>query len=151
MTPVRRLARTALLAALPLAFFAGCSSDPQEDYCNLVVDRQAELTERTGDAGAEGLLVALPIFVELAEESPGDIADEWDQVVGALSRLERVLEDEDVRPAEFDPQNPPEHLDKDALQRIEVAADRVRHPDTVAALSAVEQHARDVCQTPLSL
>lgn len=150
MTRPGRLRAAAVLLAVP-ALLAGCSSGPQEEYCQLVVDRQDELTERTGDAGAEGLLVALPIFTELAEEAPRDIAEEWEQVVDPLTRLQRVLEEENVDPATFDPKNPPEHLDDEALGRIEVAADRVRHPDTVSALNAVEQHARDVCQTPLSL
>ena len=146
-----RLPAGIAVLALALGPLAGCSEDPYAEYCERVEENQADLTRVLGDAGDEGLLAALPIFTELSEAAPRDLVDEWDRVVGSLTRLRDTLEAEGVEPGEYDAANPPEGLDAAAIGRIEAAAERVAAPETIEALGGIEQHARDVCQTPLSL
>lgn len=141
-----------LLAALLLAgLLAGCGGDPQEEYCEAVKDRQEELTEITTSGERTALLEALPVFRDLAAEAPSDIRHEWRQVVSSLEGLEEALDEAGVDPATYDARKPPPGLVEEERQRIEAAAGEVASNRTVEALAGVEQHARDVCKTPLSL
>jgi hypothetical protein len=100
------------------------------------------------DAGA--LFGVLDTYDELREEAPRDIADEWDAVIAPLRRLEEVLADHGVDPSTYAADEPPAHLDDEARKAIEAAAREVGSEQTVTAMAAVEQHALDVCGTPLS-
>ena len=136
-----------LLAALALT---GCSGDPQEKYCDAVEDHQAELTEIAASEDTGALFDALDAYDDLREHAPRDIADDWDAVIGPLSDLERVLADNGVDASSYASDDPPADLDDAGRKEIEAAARRVGSEQTVTAMAAVEQHALDVCGTPLS-
>ena len=121
----------ALLLLVPVAA-VGCSSDPQEGYCEAVEDHQAALSE-----------VA-------ASDEPADIADDWADVVEPLHRLQRVLDEHGVDASSYAADAPPGDLGEKARAAIEAAAREVGSERTVTAMAAVEQHALDVCGTPLS-
>jgi hypothetical protein len=137
----------ALLAALALG---GCSDDPQADYCDAVRDHQEELTEIAADSDAGAIFDALDAYDDLAEEAPRDIADDWQSVIGPLRDLQQALEDSGVDPSTYSAEKPPAGLDDAARLDIEAAARKVGSEQTVTAMAAVEQHALDVCGTPLS-
>jgi hypothetical protein len=137
----------ALLAALAAG---GCSSDPQADYCDAVRDHQEALTEIAADDDAGAIFDALGAYDDLAAEAPRDIADDWTSVIGPLRDLQRALEDSGVDPSTYSAEKPPAGLDDAARQDIEAAARKVGSEQTVTAMAAVEQHALDVCGTPLS-
>ena len=139
------------LAALALALPLAACSDADSDYCEAVKERQEELTEVLAQGGPTALLEALPIFQDLAAEASVDIRDEWDTVIDALEGLNDALEDAGVDPEAYDAEKPPPGLSTEERDRIEAAARDVADPKTVAALSGVDQQARDVCKTPLSL
>ena len=104
-----------------------------------------------GGGAPDALLKALPIFRDLADDAPEDIADDWAVVVDAISALQKALDDADVDPATYDRDHPPAGLsaaDKDA---IDAAARGLTAEATVTAFSAVDQQAKDVCGTPLQL
>ena len=61
-----------------------------------------------------------------------------------------MLADHGVDPSSYTPDEPPADLDDEARQEIEAAAREVGSEQTVTAMAAVEQHALDVCGTPLS-
>ena len=140
-----------LALALPFLLVAACSDDPESAYCEVVEERQEELTEVLAGGGPTALLEALPIFEDLASEAPVDIRDEWDTVVDALQGLEEALEDAGVDPATYDSEKPPAGLSTKERDRIEAAASEVADPKTAAALAGVDQQARDVCKTALYL
>ena len=142
-----RAATLLLLAALALT---GCSGDPQEDYCEAVADHQAELTEVAASEDTGALFDALDTYDDLREQAPRDIADDWDAVIDPLRELEQVLEDNDVDPSSYSSDEPPADLDDEGRTEIEAAAREVGSERTVTAMAAVEQHALDVCGTPLS-
>lgn len=144
-----RLVGTALLVLATVA--VGCSDDPYADYCEVVTDNQEELTGIIGDGGSDVLLRALPIFRELEDAAPSDIRDDWKIVVSGLTALESALEDADVDPATYDREALPEGVSDEERDRIDAAAQDLRSADSVAAYTAVEQQARDVCKTPLRL
>jgi hypothetical protein len=144
---VRRLVPAAVLAGLALG---GCSGDPQERYCESVEEHQAELTEVAADDDPGAVFDALDAYGELAEQAPRDIADDWSAVVDPLRALEQVLAAHDVDPSDYDAESPPPGLDEGARAEIEAAARDVGSEQTVRARAAVEQHALDVCGTPLS-
>jgi len=137
-----------LLVAAGLA--AGCSGDPQADYCEVVEDHQVTLTDIAASTDAGTLFNALPIYDDLAEEAPDDIAGEWVQVIDPLRRLEAALGDAGVDPSSYAAAAPPADLDPGDREAIEAAARAVGSEQTVAAMASVEQHALDVCGTPLS-
>lgn len=144
---MRRLAPAALLVSLALG---GCSGDPQERYCEAVEEHQAELTEVAASDDPGALFDALEAYDDLAERAPRDIDDDWSAVVDPLRTLEQALADHDVDPSDYDAESPPSGLDEEARAEIEAAAREVGSEQTVRAMAAVEQHALDVCGTPLS-
>lgn len=144
---MRHLVPAALLAGLVLG---GCSGDPHERYCETVEEHQAELTEVAAADDPGAVFDALDAYDDLAERAPRDIADDWSVVVDPLRALERALAEHDVDPSDYDAESPPPGLDQGARAEIEAAARDVGSEQTVRAMAAVEQHALDVCGTPLS-
>jgi hypothetical protein len=138
----------AVLLLLPLA--AGCSGDPQEDYCERVEGHQAALTEVAASEDMAAIFDALEAYDDLAEHAPRDLADDWDAVVDPLHALEDVLDEHEVDATTYSADEPPAGLDDEARSEIETAARAVGSERTVTAMAAVEQHALDVCGTPLS-
>lgn len=144
---MRGLVPAALLAGLALG---GCSGDPQERYCERVEEHQAELTEVAASEDPRAVFDALDAYDDLAEQAPRDIADDWSAVVEPLRALEEALAAHDLDPSDYDAESPPSGLDEEARSEIEAAARQVGSEQTVRAMAAVEQHALDVCGTPLS-
>ena len=142
-----RAAAAVLLVAVALS---GCSSDPQEAYCDAVAEHQEELTDVAASEDTGALFDALDTYDELRERAPRDIADEWDAVIDPLRELERVVDDHGVDASTYTSDEPPADLDAAGRREIEAAAREVGSEQTVTAMAAVEQHALDVCGTPLS-
>lgn len=147
---MRRHLRVApVLAALVAGATVGCSSE-QEAYCEAVAEHQAALSEIAASREPGAVLDALDVYRELRAEAPRDIRDEWSQVVTRLEALQQALDDAGVDPASYDPGRAPDGLPDDDRRAIEAAARDLGRPETVEAMSGVEQQARDVCGTPLS-
>jgi hypothetical protein len=147
---VKPLAPAALLLGLACVTVTGCSSDPQADYCTAVEEHQADLSDVAASEDAGAVFDAVDDYEELAEQAPRDIADDWSAVLDPLRALEEVLDAHDVDPSTYRADKPPAGLDADAREEIEAAARAVGAQRTVDAMAAVEQHALDVCGTPLS-
>ncbi len=144
--------RRTLAALLLLPGLAGCGEDDRfADYCEEVKTQQRPLTEAAAQEGATGLIVALPSFEALQEKSPPDIADEWATVTRRIQVLVDALEEAGVDPATYDRENPPEGLSEEDRAAIDAAARELASPAVVVALEGVQQQARDVCKTPMSL
>jgi hypothetical protein len=142
--------RAPLLLLLVTLALTGCSGDPQEQYCETVTDHQEELTEIAASEDTGALFDALDVYDDLREQAPRDIADDWDAVIDPLRRLDEVLADNGVDASLYTSDAPPADLDTEGRQEIEAAAREVGSEQTVTAMAAVEQHALDVCGTPLS-
>jgi hypothetical protein len=143
---VRRAAALLLLLALGQGATA-CG----QDYCGAVEEHQAELTDATASGSPSALLEALPVFRELREQSPADIRDDWNVFVDALEELDDALRDADIDPASYDPDHLPDEVTGDEQERIESAGSGLADPAVVRAFDSVQQQAKDVCHTPLSL
>ncbi|HEY0950861.1 hypothetical protein [Nocardioides sp.] len=141
----RLLAVTLLLPAL-----AGCGSGT-DDYCGAVKDHQEELSDIVGSGEPDALLRALPVFRDLQGKAPDDITDEWQQVVGRIEALQEALDEADVDPRTYDRDHPPEGVTAEQKARIDAAAKELGGGTTLRALQDLDQQARDVCQTPLTL
>ena len=146
-----RLRVAAAVALLTGALVSACGSDPYADYCDAVKSHQEQLTKTLGAGGPQALLRALPTFQDLADEAPRDIADDWAVLTGALTGLRDALDAAGVDPTDYDPAKPPTGVTQQEQQRIAAAATEVGGERTRAALAAVDQQARDVCHTPLTL
>ena len=139
-----------VVALLAILAAGGCSNDPQADYCDAVEEHQAELTDLAAADDPGAVFGALDAYDDLREKAPRDIVDDWDSVVGPLRDLEQVLSDRGVDPSTYSAEDPPVGLTDDDRKEIEAAARAVGAQRTVEAMAAVEQHALDVCGTPLS-
>ena len=137
-----------LLVLLPLL---GACADRQETYCAAVEEHQQELTRITTGGQRDALLRALTIFKDLEAKAPADVTDEWQQVVGRIEDLDEALRAADVDPSTYDPDDPPAGLGDEDRARIEAAARELASGPTRQALTDLDQQARDVCHTPLSL
>jgi hypothetical protein len=142
-----------LLAALLGSALAGCGADddPFAAYCDEVRAQQQPVTEALATDGPTALIEALPSFTALSERAPDDIADEWSTLVGAIHGLVEALEDAGVDPATYDRDASSGEVTTEQQAAIDAAARRLTAPETVLALDAVQQQARDVCKNPLSL
>ncbi|WGX94390.1 hypothetical protein [Nocardioides sp. L-11A] len=134
-----------------LLVLRGGEDDPFAGYCSEVADRREDVGAALSAGATTGLLRALPSFEALADRSPDDIRDDWRLVVTRISDLEDALDDAGVDPAAYRVEDPPPGLADDDRLAIEAAAVRLGSPETATALARVEQQARDVCKTPLSL
>ena len=144
---MRLLAVVVLLACLAVT---GCSGDPQADYCDAVEEHQVALSDIAASDDAGALFGALDAYEDLQDKAPRDIADDWAAVIEPLRELEQVLSDNGVDPSSYAADKPPADLDHEGREAIEAAARKVGSEQTVTAMAAVEQHALDVCGTPLS-
>jgi hypothetical protein len=129
---------------------AGCA-DQKEKYCDAVEDHQQELGDVLGDGSPDALLKALPIFRELEDKAPEDLRDEWKTVIDAIEGLQQALEDAGVDAATYDRDHPPEGVSQADRDAIDEAARQLTSEATVTAFSGVDQHAKDVCGTPLQI
>jgi hypothetical protein len=147
-----RVAGAAMLAVGPL-LLAGCGGDddPFAGYCEEVEAQRPALSEDLAAGGSTGLIDALPELQKLAAKAPDDIQDEWDTVTSRIGDLVSALEDADVDPATYDRKRPPDGLTPEQKDAIDAAAQALVTPEMTEALNAVEQQARDVCKTPLTL
>ncbi|MDN4175666.1 hypothetical protein QWY28_22075 [Nocardioides sp. SOB77] len=157
----------ALLAALLLLVPAtACSQDPHERYCEVVEEQRPELSEAVADGSPGALIAALPSMEALEDAAPRDLRDEWDLVTGRVRELGEALEDAGVDPATYDPVEEPEdgaddeaggaedgadEVTEEERARIDAAVRELVAPATREALAGVQQQARDVCGTQLTL
>lgn len=144
------MTRALLLIVVATLALAGCSADPQEKYCETVTEHQEELSDIAASEDTGALFDALDAYDDLREHAPRDIADDWDAVIEPLRTLDEVLADNGVDASSYAADDPPDDLDAAGRREIEAAAREVGSERTVTAMAAVEQHALDVCGTPLS-
>ena len=142
----------AMLAALSV-LMVGCGEDddPFEAYCKEVKAQRASLSEDLAGGTATSLIEALPEFEKLSDKAPDDIQDEWATVTSRIGDLVEALEDAGVDPATYDRRKPPAGLTEKEKAAIDAAAQALATPAMVSALDGVEQQARDVCKTPMTL
>jgi len=113
--------------------------------------QRPELSEAVAGRPPAALIEALPQLEALEDAAPRDIRDEWDLVVGRVRELRDALEDAGVDPTTYDREEPPPGVGADERARIDAAAEELGSRTTVEALAGVQQQARDVCGTPLTL
>ena len=142
--------RRVVLLALVVPLLVACGDD-QDDYCDAVTDHQERLSELVSSGKPDAMLQALEIFQDLQERAPRDVSDEWQQVVGSVEALEKALDDADVDAATYDRDKPPAGLTAEQKKAIDDAATRLGGGETIQALKDLDQQARDVCHTPLTL
>ncbi|MGZ6734782.1 MAG: hypothetical protein ACXVDH_09070 [Nocardioides sp.] len=148
---MRRAAVLALVAVLGSGVSACGSSSSTDDYCAAVTSHRDDLSRILGDGGGAALLDALPIFRELQAKAPSDIADDWTTVIDRLAALDAALKAAGVDPSTYDAAHAPASLAAAQREAIATAATALGSPATVSALDAVQQQARDVCHTPITL
>lgn len=139
------------VALLVLPTASGCGKDPVDDYCEAVKEHQTALTELVSQGGPEALIGAIDIFADLEDRAPSDIQDEWQLVVRRIEVLTRALDDAGLDPATYDRDDPPVGLTQQQKAEIDAAARELGSGQTLAAFEGLQQQARDVCKTPLSL
>ena len=129
-----------------------CRLRRRRRYCGTVEEHQAELTDVTASGSPAALLEALPIFRDLADGAPDDIRDDWDAFLDALEELDDALRAADVDPAAYDAEEPARRISPTSSAG---ASRRPAPPSPTRpwsqAFDSVQQQAKDVCHTPLSL
>lgn len=141
-----------LSLTLVLGALSACSSSPEDaraDYCEVVTDQQVALSEALAEDSPDALLSALPQFRALAEAAPRDIDDEWTVFLDALEGLDDALVDAGVDAASYDARQPPDEVTEEQQAAIARAADALVTQEVSDAYAGVQQHAKDICKTPL--
>ena len=133
----------ASLALLPVV--AGCGHGPS--YCDAVRDHQSELGSIVSRNDGTALITALPIFRDLRDKAPDDVADDWDLVVTRIEALDDALTAAHLDPATYDPKHPPAGLGAGDRATIRRAAAQLAAADTQDALDRAQQEV-GVCHTP---
>lgn len=148
MRPVVALVLTVLLSG---AVLAGCSQSQEEvrdDYCAQVKQDGADLIRISDEGGPEAFTKMLPTLEGLAEKAPDDLSDEWQTYLNAVRGWRDALEASGVEPADL-ASGMPKDLAREDERRIRGAATVLRSDQVAAASEGIEQHALDVCGTPL--
>jgi len=145
------LVRGALATLVLATGLSACGASSEDAYCGVVKDNQQRLSTVLGDGGNAALIDALPIFRSLQGKAPSDIRKDWDTVVSRLTALQDVLTKAGVDAKKYDAKHPPTGVTTAQQQAIAAAATALGSSTTVTALNAVQQQARDVCHTPLTL
>jgi hypothetical protein len=143
---VRRLVLLGMLVPLLVA-----CGDEKDGYCDAVAEHQEHLSEIVGSGEPDAMLQALDVFQDLQDQAPSDITDEWQQVVGSVEALQGALDDAGVDGATYDRDHPPSDVTAEQKKAIDDAASRVGGAETLQAIKDLDQQARDVCHTPLTL
>lgn len=150
---VRRALRplVAVVALAALTGLAGCEQSAEEKrsaYCAQVKDDSDDLTRITDEGGAAAFLEALPILERLSDKSPSDLKDEWQTFLNGLYGLEDAMNEAALEPEELD-EGLPKGMDPADRKRVTQAANFLQDPRVVTAAQGIEQHALDVCDTPI--
>lgn len=153
--PLRAVLATVMLAVLAavitVVVVTRGDDDRFADYCAEVQEQQAPITEAAALGAPQALLAALPSFERLSAEAPDDLVDEWAVVVQRITALRDAVDAAGIDAATYDPEHPPADLTTDDQARLTTAASGLLTLAMKDALDGVEQQARDVCKTPLSL
>ena len=146
--------RAALVLALVVLSVTGCSSDPEQGYCDALDDARTTLVglaTSSDEGGDDYLRPALDLFEDLRADAPSSLRDEWDTFVFAWSDLVDVLTDTGVDPTTFDPATKPDGVSEEDFQRVKDAAAELRSARVRDAVDGITQHAKDVCDVSLDL
>jgi hypothetical protein len=143
----RRAGLAAGLLLLPLVTACGHG----KSYCDAVKAHQSDLGSIASGGDRSALLQALPIFADLQDKAPGDVADDWGLLVSRIQALDTALQQAGVDPTTYDAQHPPAGLSAENRGLIRRAAAELAASDTQQALADVQQEVLDVCHTPLEL
>ena len=134
---------------------SGCGDPSPEDvraaYCDAVKAHQRQLTDIASDPSPGATFRALPSYRDLRDHAPEDIAGDWGRVVDRIEQLQDALRAAGVSAEDYGSGSWQKGLSAEAKNGIERAAASLADPRTSQALNDVEQQARDVCHTPLSL
>lgn len=149
--PIRRGIRP-LCCLLLVGALSGCASETEE-YCDSLADQKQVIADLAGEANKPqaDLFDSLPVFRELRDDAPGDMADEWETFVFAWEGLADAFDAAGVSPDEYDPGDTSSGVSKEQSRAIEDAAQELRSTRVVDAVGEVEQHANDVCNVDLGL
>ena len=124
-----RLLVAASLVVAGLSLTA-CSNE-RDHWCDQVEEAAPGIGKALDEGGSKkGVLAALPLLQDLADEAPDDVRGEWRTLVDAVQDLDEAIEADDEK----------------ATQQ---AALKLASPDVQDAARAVDQEARDVCHTAL--
>lgn len=154
MTSRRRSRLAPVATVVSLVLLGGLSAcqqsaeDERAEYCDQVEADSAELTRISDEGGAGGFLEAMPTLEGLSEKSPSDLKDEWQMFLNGLGVLEDAVDRAGLEPDQLD--DPlPKSLARADRQRLNKAANFLQDPRVVRAAQGIEQHALDVCGTPI--
>ena len=151
-TSCAREASRLVLVALLLAAAGRLRRRTRTSYCDAVEEHQQELSEIVGSGEPDALIAgARRSSASCRPRRPTTSRDEWQQVVGRIDALEAALDDAGVDPATYDRDNPPAGLTDEQAAAIDAAATELGSGTTLRALQDLDQQARDVCKTPLTL
>ena len=148
---MRRRRSTSALATLVLVLtggLIGCSSDPDEAYCEALREEKQQLSELAGQAGEAGSDVLGPTLTSLRtleDEAPSELEDEYATVVNAWEALLDAVAAAGIDPAEYDREQTLRELDPADARRLRQTADVLASPRVVDASAGIEDHARQVC------
>jgi hypothetical protein len=144
--------RAVLTAVVLVSLVAtGCEKsedDARSDYCAQVKADADDITRAVDEKGSAAFVEVLPTLEGLADKAPGDVRDEWQVFLNALRGLRDALEATGVKPEEVSG-TLPTGLSAADRRRIRGAASVLAGNDVRIATQEVEQHALDVCHTPL--
>lgn len=143
-------AAVAVAIALTATTLAGCGNG-YSSYCDAVSSHQQQLTDTFSSGGRAALLDALPAFEDLRDKAPSDIRGDWDQIVTSLQGLQQALAAAGVDAASYDRNKLPAGVTAAQRAAIDAASHVVGSAATAQAALHVQQEARDVCHTPLTM
>lgn len=126
----------------------GSGSSASGDYCK---DLKQAVTKYGGLSSGDykKLDEALATFHEIADEAPGEVKDEWKELDGTLTSIEKALKDAGLtfsEIAEMQSGKIPEGVDASKLQGLAKDMSKLSSAEATKASAAIEAHAKKACK-----
>lgn len=153
-------------AVLLLGPLAGCSGDDSsgssdspeasptteasgEEYCAALEEAQTQF-ESLDESDFTQFDDVFATFRQLSDQSPEEVAAEWDTLVTGFDQLEQAVEDagltlDELAAVQQDPQSLPEGVDLAELQALGPKLQELQTPEFNQAGEAITTHAEEEC------
>jgi len=150
-----KMSRALVGVVLVGAALAGCGGGDDgagSAYCKDLKTAKATFSN-VGSGGVAQLEKAFSTFHDLADEAPSDVKDDWNKLDGAITKLEKALDDAGVKLSELaglTSGQVPKGVDVNKLKSALTELNSLNSAGFRDASTAIEKHAKDVCKVDLN-
>jgi hypothetical protein len=135
------------VGALMSGMLTGCGGSDTDAYCDSLKDAKADIESL--DAGDVAQFdEAFKTIHKLADEAPDEVKDDWEVLDGALSDMEKALNDAGLELSDLEGLSSgqlPEGVDQAKLAQLGEQMQAIASDEVTEAGENIDKHAEDEC------